>query len=623
MFTMRARKVVEKRRPSHRQRRADRHRHRLSVEQMESMVLMSTLAGTTPNYYNGDPNWAYSPQPIQLPDGTLVGGIEKFIDSLPGLTAANANNLGQYIPVAVPDTRTYPGCDYYEIELGQYYERLSSDLNPTLLRGYRQTNTTDPTVSRFSYLGPMIVSQANRPVRIKFTNNLPTGMGGDLFLPVDTTVMGAGAGANMMMPMAVDRSYGTGSDVTVTTMAPHLLDPGQFVEMTGFTPAAYDGRFRVTNVIDSTHFQIRLNADPGGPAILHPNAPGDPLTSMVNEAYTDNRAVPHLHGGNTVWISDGSMDEWITPAGENTSYPKGVSAVNVPDMTDPGPGSMTFYYSNQQSARLMWVHDHAAGITRLNVYAGEAMGYLLTDQVEQDLISRGIVPNLGTPLIIQDKTFIDPTTVYQTDPTWPIAVNPADSDLWSPHVYMINQNPNSPDGTNPTGRWDYGPFFWPPWPTTYAPIHGVSDMTITNPGSGYTRPPIVTITAAEGDTGTNAVALAEIDANGELSKITVTNRGTGYTRAPIVTIRRAPGDNTGLGATATAQAWLFPNFPDVSMTMESYMDTPWSTARRTLHGRATGSLSVSGPERFERPDVEPPALHFQLDCGPNQARVGG
>ena len=31
-----------------------------------------------------------------------------------------ANNLGQYIPVAVPDTTTYPGTDYYEIAVVQY-----------------------------------------------------------------------------------------------------------------------------------------------------------------------------------------------------------------------------------------------------------------------------------------------------------------------------------------------------------------------------------------------------------------------------------------------------------------------------------------------------------------------
>lgn len=40
--------------------------------------------------------------------GPLTGGIRKFVDSLPGLNAAGANNLGQYIPVAIPDTTSYP-----------------------------------------------------------------------------------------------------------------------------------------------------------------------------------------------------------------------------------------------------------------------------------------------------------------------------------------------------------------------------------------------------------------------------------------------------------------------------------------------------------------------------------
>ena len=48
---------------------------------------------------------------------------------------------------------------------------------------------------------PIAFSTKDRPVRIKFTNYLPTGEGGDLFLPVDTSSMGAGMGPNMMMPM--------------------------------------------------------------------------------------------------------------------------------------------------------------------------------------------------------------------------------------------------------------------------------------------------------------------------------------------------------------------------------------------------------------------------------------
>jgi hypothetical protein len=115
--------------------------------------------GGTPNYFGPESNWAYTPI------------IPKFVDSLPGLyipginTVATAdNNLGQYIPVAVPDTTTYPGSDYYEIELGEYTEKMHTNLNPTKLRGYRQTNASDPAVNRFHYLGPLILAQKVRPV---------------------------------------------------------------------------------------------------------------------------------------------------------------------------------------------------------------------------------------------------------------------------------------------------------------------------------------------------------------------------------------------------------------------------------------------------------------------------
>ena len=35
----------------------------------------------------------------------------------------------------------------------------------------------------------------------------------------------------------------------------------------------------------------------------------------------------------------------------------------------------------------MFYHDHAVAITRLNVYAGMAAGYLIHDPVEDDLIN--------------------------------------------------------------------------------------------------------------------------------------------------------------------------------------------------------------------------------------------
>ena len=58
--------------------------------------------------------------------GYLTPGLKKFVDTLPGLGPTGANDLGQYIPVAVPDTTTYPGSDYYEIAVVQYRMKFHS-----------------------------------------------------------------------------------------------------------------------------------------------------------------------------------------------------------------------------------------------------------------------------------------------------------------------------------------------------------------------------------------------------------------------------------------------------------------------------------------------------------------
>ncbi|MFZ1612768.1 MAG: hypothetical protein WAT51_01275, partial [Holophaga sp.] len=222
----------------------------------------------TPDYMGGViPNWTHSPL------------IRKFVDTLPGLTVANANNLGNYIPVAVADTTTFPGSDYYDISLVDYTQQLHSDLPATRLRGYKDNLGAD---GKAHYLGPLILAERDRPVRVTFRNQLAIGAAGNLPLPVDTTVMGAGDGPN-----------GT--------------------------------------------------------------------------TYTQNRAELHLHGGLNPYISDGTPHQWITPAGDPTPNKKGAAFANVPDMVGPGnlfptptagDGIGTYFYTNQQSGRLMFYHDH-------------------------------------------------------------------------------------------------------------------------------------------------------------------------------------------------------------------------------------------------------------------------
>jgi FtsP/CotA-like multicopper oxidase with cupredoxin domain len=371
----------------------------------------------------------------------LPGGIRKFVDRLPGLGSAAANNLGQYIPVAIPDTTTFPGADYYEIAVVQYQERMHSDLPPATLRGYVQVATSripgsSPLpggklgVDRPHYLGPAIVAQKDRPVRITFHNLLPAGAGGDLFLPVDSTMMGSGMG---VMSDPFDPTPSTGGDV---------LD-----------------------------------------AVRNPMCTASP---KMEHCFKDNRATLHLHGGNTPWISDGTPHQWVTPASELTPWPEGVSVQSVPDMvgasrpadvpdcSGPTDGCQTFYYTNQQSARLMFYHDHSWGITRLNVFAGEAAAYVITDATEQKLVSGGLIPGSADtiPLVIQDRTFVPQAAqLAQQDPTWDASRWGGHGNLWYHHVYMPAQNPSDPSGMSAFGRWMYGPWFWPPaTDTKYGPI---------------------------------------------------------------------------------------------------------------------------------------------------------
>jgi len=72
------------------------------------------------------------------------------------------------------------------------------------------------------------------------------------------------------------------------------------------------------------------------------------------------------------------------------------------------PGEALYRYPNNQSARLVWCHDHAIGITRLNAYAGIASDYITRDDVENFLITSHIIPSNEVPLVIQDKTFAWP-----------------------------------------------------------------------------------------------------------------------------------------------------------------------------------------------------------------------
>jgi spore coat protein A, manganese oxidase len=112
--------------------------------------------------------------------------------------------------------------------------------------------------------------------------------------------------------------------------------------------------------------------------------------------------VTHLHGGHTESASDGLPDAWFTPGFslKGHGFIKG-------DITP-------YHYSNTQEAATIWYHDHALGMTRLNVYAGLAGYYLITDDNEMELQRTAKLPavpyDLG--LAIQDRMFTNDGQLY-------------------------------------------------------------------------------------------------------------------------------------------------------------------------------------------------------------------
>jgi spore coat protein A, manganese oxidase len=173
--------------------------------------------------------------------------------------------------------------------------------------------------------------------------------------------------------------------------------------------------------------------------------PVDTTIPGANQA--QNRIAIHLHGGLIPWISDGGPFDWWAPNGTH-----GMSFLNNLVLNpEADPNEAEYYYGNNQSARMVWYHDHAFGITRTNAYAGVASVYIIRDAFELSLVNLGTQPGLAglpkyieaggyeLPIVIQDKIFVG-SNINALDPTWVSKGLPSTpGSLWYPHVYEKNR----------------------------------------------------------------------------------------------------------------------------------------------------------------------------------------
>ena len=210
--------------------------------------------------------------------------------------------------------------DYYEISMKQFPQQvLPAGMPATTLWGYGAV-AADSKRGILLHNAPSLTIEANwnRPVRIKWINDLVDGSGNFLphLLPVDQTLHWA------------NPPGGTADRDKRPTFAS--------------TPGPY-----------------------AGPVPM----------------------VTHVHGAVGVGDeSDGYTEAWYLPdagdipagyATEGTWYDFFAAKAMANFGATWGPGYATFEYPNLNRASTLWYHDHALGMTRLNVYAGPAGFFII------------------------------------------------------------------------------------------------------------------------------------------------------------------------------------------------------------------------------------------------------
>jgi spore coat protein A, manganese oxidase len=285
-------------------------------------------------------------------DGLEPASIPKFVTPL-------------VIPPAMPPVGTVENgsVDHYAIAVRQFEQQiLPPGFPPTTVWGYGSAAAPET----FNYPAFTIEAHVDRPVRVKWINDLVDGSGHYLshLLPVDPTLHWANP------PGGTD-----GRDERPTF---------------GSTPDSYTGPVPVVTHLHGGH--SAEESDGYSEAWYLPAATDIPDGfATVGSHYEEFR------------------DKFFAKFGERWE-----------------PGTAVFQYENDQRASTLWFHDHTLGMTRVNVYAGPAGFYLLRGGLS-DLPAGalpGPAPNVGDPagtryheipIAIQDRSFNSDGSLFYPD----------------------------------------------------------------------------------------------------------------------------------------------------------------------------------------------------------------
>lgn len=197
----------------------------------------------------------------------------------------------------------------------------------------------------------------------------------------------------------------------------------------------------------------------GGPFITYPpgyigqlnNANGVPLNAQAPVPL-----VTHLHGAEVQGEYDGGPEAWWTSTGlTGPSYATYTDeSYTYAQSTTYGGSTLnaaTYYYPNAQEADTLFYHDHALGITRLNVMSGLAGFYLLREPTTTNPITTLTATNFDEyltrtfqygvseiPIAIQDRTFKTNGEIWFPE----LGINPTIHPYWQPEFFgdtiMVN-----------------------------------------------------------------------------------------------------------------------------------------------------------------------------------------